>query len=226
MNPDFLCIQEVKALRSQIDLPSGYFSYWNPANKPGYSGTLILTKVPAYKEIPTPTEMDDGEGRILTLEYSSFFLVNCYAPHARRDLSRLAYKVQFTKNLCAFATSLLNKKPVIVCGDMNVAHKSCDLKNWKGNQDNAGFTCIEREEFSKLLDAGFLDSFRSLHPTQYDMYTWWSYMKGVRERNIGWRIDYILVSDRLGEKIKTAEIYNTIHGSDHCPIGLELEMVL
>jgi exodeoxyribonuclease-3 len=224
--PDILCIQETKMQPGQalLDL-EGYEEYWNSAVKKGYSGTAVFTRIK-----PNSVFMDlglaahDSEGRIITLEYNDFYLVNVYAPNSQRGLSRLEYRLSWQDDFCAYLKGLDQKKPLIICGDLNVAHQEIDLKNPKSNQNNAGFTPQEREKMSELLGAGFTDTFRYLHPDLTGAYTWWSYMFNAREKNAGWRIDYFLVSERLNNKIQKATIYSEVMGSDHCPIGLEINI--
>ena len=219
---DVFCIQEVKAMEEQFDFrPSGYEMYLFPAKKKGYSGTLIYSRI---KPISVKYGIDDveydDEGRNITLEFDSFYLVNCYVPNVKRDLSRMDSRMRYEDLFLSYIKKLEKKKPVIFCGDMNVAHEEIDIKNAKSNIGNAGFTYEERGKFSKLLESGFIDTFRYLYPDKVDAYTWWSYMKGVRERNIGWRIDYFVVSKSFISKVEDSIIYSDILGSDHCPIGL------
>ena len=219
---DVFCMQEVKAMEEQFDFrPSGYEMYLFPAKKKGYSGTLIYTRI---KPISVKYGIDDveydDEGRNITLEFDSFYLVNCYVPNGKRDLSRMDSRMRYEDLFLSYIKELEKKKPVIFCGDMNVAHEEIDIMNAKSNIGNAGFTYEERGKFSKLLESGFIDTFRYLYPDSVDAYTWWSYMKGVRERNIGWRIDYFVVSKSFISKVEDSIIYSDILGSDHCPIGL------
>lgn len=221
--PDLICVQEIKSDRKSANFQlDGYEQYWNPATRKGYAGTAVFCKMKAVEYFIGINHLFADEGRICTVSYDDFYLINCYAPHARRDLTRLQYKHEFNKALSHYVCSL--NKPVIICGDMNVAHQEIDLANYKVNHGNAGFTDIERQDFSDLLSYGFVDSYRFLNPDQGGVYTWWSYMKDVRARNIGWRIDYALVSQDLTSKIINANVYSDIYGSDHCPIGLEIEM--
>lgn len=224
---DFFCIQESKCQAGQIELAlDGYYQYWNYAEKKGYSGTAIFTKhKPLSVHYGVGEEMSQSEGRIITLEYDNFYVVNVYTPNAQRDLARLSFRLEWEDKLVAYLKALDAKKPVIYCGDLNVAHQEMDLKNAKSNQGNSGFTVEERAKMTELLAAGFVDSFRYLYPTATDYYTWWSYMNKVRERNIGWRIDYFIVSQRLAENIVEAGMYSQVLGSDHCPIVLKLEAV-
>ena len=219
---DVFCIQEVKAMEEQFDFrPSGYEMYLFPAKKKGYSGTLIYSRIkPISVKYGIDDDEYDDEGRNITLEFTSFYLVNCYVPNVKRDLSRMDSRMRYEDFFLSYIKKLEKKKPVIFCGDMNVAHEEIDIKNAKSNMGNAGFTYEERGKFSKLLESGFIDTFRYLYPDKVDAYTWWSYMKGVRERNIGWRIDYFVVSKSFISKVEDSVIYSNILGSDHCPIGL------
>lgn len=223
---DFFCLQETKLQAGQIDLfLPGYASAWNYAEKKGYSGTAIF-----YRKAPDDIRygMDvpemDTEGRLITLSYPEFYLVTCYTPNSRRELERLPYRIEWENAFCGYLRKLDAEKPVIVTGDLNVAHMEIDLKNPKSNHHNAGFTDEERACFTELLNAGFTDSFRYLYPDKAGAYTWWSYLFQSRKNNAGWRIDYFLVSDRLKSAITGASIYSDILGSDHCPIGLELSL--
>ena len=224
--PDFLCLQETKMEQGQAELDLGeYREFWNSAQKKGYSGTAIFTKrqpITVTNGIGVP-ELDN-EGRVITAEYPAFFLVTCYTPNAQRGLARLDHRMRWDEAFRAYLTKLDQKKPVIVCGDLNVAHKEIDLKNPGSNRGNAGFSDEERESFTKLLEAGFTDTFRFRNPDAVGCYTWWSYMYKARQNNAGWRIDYFLVSDRLRDKINATPIYHEILGSDHCPIGLEIDL--
>ena len=223
---DFFCLQETKLQAGQIDLQlSGYAQFWNYAEKKGYSGTAIFAKhAPLSVRYGVGVPELDTEGRLITLEYEDFFLVTCYTPNAQRELARLDHRLKWDDAFRSFLTGLDKGKCVIVCGDLNVAHEEIDLKNPKSNRGNAGFSDEERESFTKTLDAGFTDSFRCLNPDATDCYTWWSYMFKAREKNVGWRIDYFLVSDRWAQRITAAPIYADVPGSDHCPIGLELDI--
>ena len=223
---DFFCLQETKLQAGQIDLQlPGYAQFWNYAEKKGYSGTAIFAKhAPLSVRYGVGVPELDTEGRLITLEYEDFFLVTCYTPNAQRELARLDHRLKWDDAFRSFLTGLDKGKCVIVCGDLNVAHEEIDLKNPKSNRGNAGFSDEERESFSKTLDAGFTDSFRCLNPDSTDCYTWWSYMFKAREKNVGWRIDYFLVSDRWAQRITAAPIYADVTGSDHCPIGLELDI--
>ncbi|WP_430111515.1 exodeoxyribonuclease III [Paenibacillus sp. B1-33] len=222
MDADIFCVQETKLQEGQIDLDLGeeYEQYWNYALKKGYSGTAVFTKKKPLSVRYGIEENEEPEGRILTLEFESFFLVNVYTPNSKRDLSRLEERLEWEERFRFYLQKLDACKPVIVCGDLNVAHQEIDLKNPKSNHGNSGFTTKEREKMTILQDAGFTDTFRHFYPDQTDAYTWWSYMPKVRERNIGWRIDYFLVSSRLRDFLVDARIDSNILGSDHCPIHL------
>jgi len=223
---DIFCVQETKMHRSQSVLAfPGYHEYWNDAIKKGYSGTLTLTKaepVSVCYGIDIPEH--DTEGRVITLEFKNFYLVNVYTPNAQAELKRLEYRMEWEDAFRGYLLDLDTHLPVIVCGDLNVAHTEMDIKNAKSNVKNPGFTPDERAKMTALLDAGFIDTFRSLYPDKSDAYTWWSYMGTARERNVGWRIDYFLTSARLRDKITEAFILPEIYGSDHCPVGLEIHL--
>ncbi|WP_106769138.1 exodeoxyribonuclease III [Paenibacillus faecalis] len=221
---DIFCIQETKLQEGQIELDLGpeYEQYWNYAIKKGYSGTAVFTKIPPLSVRYGIEEDSEPEGRIITLEFDSFYLVNVYTPNAKRDLSRLDYRLEWEERFRRYLLELDKIKPVIVCGDLNVAHQEIDLKNAKSNMGNSGFTLEERGKMTELLASGFIDTFRFLYPDRTDVYSWWSYMPKVRERNIGWRIDYFLVSARVAEKVMEAEIDCHVMGSDHCPVALHL----
>ncbi len=225
VDADFFCLQETKLQEGQIDLPlPGYHSFWNYAQKKGYSGTAIFAKQePLSVTYGVGAEELDTEGRLITLEYPEFYLITCYTPNAQQGLARIDHRLKWDDAFREYLISLDQKKPVIACGDLNVAHKEIDLKNPASNRGNAGFSDEERESFTKLLDAGFTDTFRHLNPDATGIYSWWSYRFNARKNNAGWRIDYFLVSDRLAEKIMATPIYADILGSDHCPVGLELE---
>lgn len=225
MNGDFFCLQETKLQEGQIQLElSGYYQYWNYAEKKGYSGTAIFAKKePLSVRYGIGVPELDTEGRVITLEYEDFFLVTCYTPNAQRELARIDHRMQWEDAFLAFLKGLDSEKPVVICGDLNVAHKEIDLKNPAANRGNAGFSDQERSAFSRLLSNGFTDSFRYLYPDVTGRYSWWSYMFNARKNNAGWRIDYFLVSDRLVEKIRLADIHDQVMGSDHCPVVLELE---
>ena len=222
VDADFFCIQESKCQAGQIDLPlEGYYQYWNYAQKKGYSGTAIFTKhEPIQVKYGVDEDETEEEGRIITLEYEDFYLVNVYTPNAKRDLSRLDYRLEWEDRMIAYLKRLDKVKPVIYCGDLNVAHEEIDVKNAKSNIGNSGFTVEERGKMTSLLNSGFTDTFRAFHPNEPDHFTWWSYMAKVRERNIGWRIDYFIVSNRFMERVKKAEIHSSVLGSDHCPVML------
>ena len=222
-NADIFCIQESKVILEELTFhPEGYEIYLNPAEKKGYSGTLVYTKVkPIEVFYGMNKEIHDHEGRIITLEYEAFYLVCVYVPNSKKELLRLDYRMTWEDDFRKYVSELKEKKSVIICGDMNVAHKEMDIKNPKQNERNAGFTLEEREKFTELLNSGFIDTYRLFYPNEVK-YTWWSYLFKARERNAGWRIDYFLVSKDLKEKLKNATIYTEVLGSDHCPIGLVL----
>lgn len=224
MDADFFCIQETKCQEGQVELPlDGYYQFWNYAEKKGYSGTAVFTKhSPLSVKYGVGEKESESEGRIITLEYDSFYLVNVYTPNSQRDLARLDKRLQWEDELLVYLKQLDAEKPVIYCGDLNVAHQEIDLKNAKSNIGNSGFTFEEREKMTRLLSEGFTDTFRFLYPNKTDAYTWWSYMNKVRERNIGWRIDYFIVSNCIRDAIIDSEIHSEILGSDHCPIVLKL----
>ena len=224
LNADFFCLQETKMQEGQLDLQfEGYRSYWNYAEKKGYSGTAIFSRhEPLNVQYGIGLEQHDREGRVITLDMPEFFLVTVYTPNSQDGLKRLDYRMAWEEDFRNYLQQLDVRKPVIVCGDLNVAHQEIDLKNPKSNRKNAGFTDEEREKFSILLNTGFTDTFRYFHPEQKDIYSWWSYRFKAREKNAGWRIDYFLVSDRLKEQLKSAGIHTEIFGSDHCPVEVEL----
>lgn len=224
---DVVAIQETKLQPEQIDLSfEGYESYFNSAIKKGYSGTAVYTRVKPisvafdFPEVGEPYFY--GEGRVITLEFEDYYFVNVYTPNAQRELTRLAFRMEWEDAFRAYLLNLDAKKPVILCGDLNVAHQEIDIKNAKSNRGNAGFTDEEREKFTVLLASGFADSFRHLYPDRKDAYTWWSYMGNARAKNVGWRIDYFVVSERLKERVKESAIYPEVFGSDHCPVELIL----
>jgi len=226
MKADVFCVQETKLQSGQIelDLGEGYVQLWNYAERKGYSGTAVFTMkepISAYYGLETNEE---PEGRIITAEYASFYLVNVYTPNARRDLSRLGMRLEWEDRFLDYVRQLDEQKPVIICGDMNVARGPKDIKNAKSNEGNSGYTAEERACMERLLASGFVDTFRHLYPDRTDAYTWWSFMPKVRERNIGWRIDYFLVSARIADKIKEATIESAIMGSDHCPVTLVIDL--
>ena len=225
LDADFICLQETKMERGQaeVDLP-GYHEFWNSADKKGYSGTAIFTR---HEPISAACGMDldrhDHEGRLITLEYPEFWLVNCYTPNAQRELVRIGYRMEWEDDLLDYLKSLDKTKPVIYCGDLNVAHEEIDLKNPKTNRGNAGFSDQERGAMTRLLGSGFTDTFRLLYPDKEGAYSWWSYQFHAREKNVGWRIDYFILSRRLRDRLAGADIFPEIMGSDHCPVGLTLD---
>ena len=223
---DFFCLQETKMQPGQAQIPAdGYHEYFYSAEKKGYSGTAILTKhEPLSVAYGMGSELHDHEGRLITLEYENFYLVTVYTPNSQRELTRLQYRMCWEEDFRMYLQKLDEKKPVIICGDLNVAHTEIDLKNPKSNQNNAGFTPQERAAMTKLLSCGFVDSFRHLHPDVTGAYSWWSYMFNARANNAGWRIDYFIVSDRIKNRITAAEIHSDIMGSDHCPVVLEIDL--
>ena len=225
VNADIFCIQETKCQIGQFDLKFiGYKSFWNSAEKKGYSGTAIFTKIePINVKYGIEIEEHDKEGRVITLEFENFYLVNIYTPNSKRELERLGYRQIWEDEIRKYLLNLNKLKPVIMCGDLNVAHKEIDLKNPKTNRKNAGFTDEERNKMTELLNAGFTDSFRKIYPDKIDCYTWWSYMGHAREKNVGWRIDYFIVSNDIKENIIDAKIHSDIMGSDHCPVELEID---
>ncbi|MFB9279557.1 exodeoxyribonuclease III [Cohnella cellulosilytica] len=224
VDADIVCLQETKLSEGQLQLAVGaeYEQYWNYAEKKGYSGTAILTRIKPLSVRYGLEEDSEPEGRIITLEFEEFFLVTVYTPNAKRDLSRLDYRLEWEDRFRDYLSELDKRKPVIACGDLNVAHQEIDIKNARSNRGNSGFTDEEREKMTRLLDAGFIDTFRHLHPDRIDVYSWWSNMPGVRERNVGWRIDYFIASARLAPAIKDASIHCDILGSDHCPVALDI----
>ncbi len=225
LDADFFCLQETKMQAGQLDMAfEGYESYWNYAEKKGYSGTAVFTRhKPLNVTYGLGIEEHDHEGRVVTLEMEEFFLVTVYTPNSQDGLRRLDYRMNWDDAFRNYLLQLDRKKPVVVCGDMNVAHEEIDLKNPKTNRRNAGFTDEERAKFSTLLEAGFTDTFRHFFPTAEGMYSWWSYRFHAREKNAGWRIDYFLVSDRLKDKLTAASIHNEVFGSDHCPVEVDIE---
>ena len=224
LNADFFCLQETKMQAGQLDISfPGYASYWNYADKKGYSGTAIFTKhKPLDVTYGIGMDEHDHEGRVITLEMDDFYLVTVYTPNSQDALRRLDYRMKWEKDFQDYLHRLDEKKPVVVCGDMNVAHEEIDIKNPKTNRRNAGFTDEEREKMTRLLDSGFIDTFRTLYPEQVT-YSWWSYRFRARERNTGWRIDYFLISERLRDRLEDAKIHTEIMGSDHCPIEVDLK---
>nr|WP_316623949.1 exodeoxyribonuclease III [uncultured Ruminococcus sp.] len=225
IDADFFCLQETKLQEGQIDLSfDGYESYWNYAEKKGYSGTAIFTKhTPLSVSYGIGVDEHDHEGRVITLEYDSFYLVTVYTPNSQDGLKRLDYRMSWEDDFLAYIKALDEKKPVIYCGDLNVAHQEIDLKNPKSNRKNAGFTDEERGKMTAVLESGFTDTWRSLNPDVEGVYSWWSYRFNARKNNAGWRIDYFIVSDRIVDKIEDAKILNDIYGSDHCPVELDIE---
>ena len=226
IDADIFCIQETKMQEGQVELVlDGYYQYWNSAIKKGYSGTAVFTKKkPLNVTYGLGIEEHDQEGRIITLEFEKFYLVNCYTPNSKRELERLDYRQIWENEIRRYLSSLDKKKPVIYCGDLNVAHNEIDLKNPKTNHHSAGFTDEEREKMTELLKAGFVDTYRFLYPNKENAYTWWSYMMKAREKDIGWRIDYFITSSSIKNKIKDSKIHKDIMGSDHCPIELDIEL--
>lgn len=224
VNADIFCIQETKMQEGQVEINfDGYYMYFNSAKKKGYSGTAIFTKVkPNNVTYGIGIEEHDNEGRVITLEYDEFFMVNIYTPNSKRGLERLEYRMVWEDEMVKYLRSLDSIKPVIICGDLNVAHKEIDLKNPSQNRKNAGFTDEERNKMTSLLSNGFIDSFRYIYPDKTDAYSWWSYFANSRERNIGWRIDYFVVSERISNRISDSYIFADIMGSDHCPVGIEI----
>lgn len=223
---DFFCIQESKLQEGQIDLDlPGYHQYWNYAQKKGYSGTAVFArKEPLHVSYGLGIEEHDKEGRIITLEYENFYLVTCYTPNSQNELARLPYRMQWEDDFLTYLKQLDSKKPVILCGDLNVAHTEIDLKNPKTNRKNAGFSDEERAKMTTLLNSGFTDTFRYFYPDKEGIYSWWSYRFKAREKNAGWRIDYFITSRRLDDKLKGAAIHTDIPGSDHCPIELTIDL--
>lgn len=221
---DIFCLQETKLQEGQIDFaPEGYECYWNYAEKKGYSGTAVFTKQkPLSVRYGIGIEEHDHEGRVITLEYEDFYFVTVYTPNSQSELARLDYRMRWEDDFRAYLQKLDEDKPVVMTGDLNVAHQEIDLKNPKTNRKNAGFTQEERDKFTELLEAGFVDSFRYLYPDVTGVYSWWSYRFKAREKNAGWRIDYFVVSDRIKDRIQDAQIYTDVMGSDHCPVGLIL----
>ena len=223
VDADLFGIQETKMQENQVDdnmKKLGNYQYWNSAEKKGYSGTAVFLK----NKPLNVTYGSDNEGRVITCEYEDFFFVNCYVPNSKRELERLDYRMEWEDQMRDYLISLDKVKPVIYCGDLNVAHKEIDLKNPNTNHRSAGFTDEERDKMTNLLDAGFVDTFRYINPDLTDAYSWWSYMFRSREKNVGWRIDYVIVSDRIKDKIKDVKIYSEILGSDHCPVGLDIDL--
>lgn len=226
IDADIFCLQETKMQEGQLELElKSYYKYWNYAEKKGYSGTAIFTKKePINVTYGLGIEQHDKEGRIITLEFEKFYLVNCYTPNSKRELERLEYRMIWEDEVRKYLKKLNKIKPIIYCGDLNVAHKEIDLKNPKTNTQSAGFTIEERTKMTELLDSGFTDSFRYLYPDKEEAYTWWSYMFHAREKNVGWRIDYFITSKDIENKIEDSIIHSEILGSDHCPIELQIDL--
>lgn len=226
VDADIFCIQESKMQEGQLNLDlEGYHQYWNYAVKKGYSGTAIFTKQePIAVSYGIGIEEHDQEGRVITLEFENFYMVTVYTPNSQNELARLPYRMEWEDAFRAYLKELEEKKPVIMCGDLNVAHKEIDLKNPKTNRKNAGFTDEERNKFSELLESGYVDTFRHFYPEQEEIYSWWSYRFSARAKNAGWRIDYFVVSDCLKKQLVDAKIYTDVLGSDHCPVGLEIDI--
>lgn len=226
LDADAFCLQETKVQEGQIDFaPEGYHCYWNYAEKKGYSGTAIFTKQePISVSYGINAPFYDNEGRVITLEFENYYLITCYTPNSQDGLRRLEYRMSWEDLFRKYVLSLDKKKPVIFCGDLNVAHNEIDLKNPKTNRMNPGFTDDEREKMTTLLHCGFIDTFRFFYPDEVDAYSWWSYRMKARERNVGWRIDYFIVSERLNESLRGASIHPEIYGSDHCPVELLIEI--
>lgn len=226
IDADIFCIQESKMQEGQLELNlPGYKQYWNYAKKKGYSGTAIFTKKePLFVSMGLGIEEHDNEGRVITLEFDDFYMITVYTPNSQNELARLDYRMEWEEAFKEYLLKLDEKKPVVVCGDMNVAHKEIDLKNPKTNRKNAGFTDEERGKFTKLLEAGFTDTFRYFYPEQTDIYSWWSYRFSARTKNAGWRIDYFLTSKSIDDKLVDAKIHTEIMGSDHCPVELDVEL--
>ena len=226
VDADAFCLQETKLQEGQIDFaPEGYHCFWNYAEKKGYSGTAIFTKrEPIGVTYGLGIAEHDKEGRVITLEFEDFYLITVYVPNSQRELTRLDYRMDWEDAFLNYINELDKKKPVIYCGDLNVAHKEIDLKNPKSNRRNAGFTDEERDKMSAVLDAGYTDTFRYFYPEQADAYSWWSYMFKAREKNVGWRIDYFICSERLNDKLADAKIHSEILGSDHCPVELDIDL--
>lgn len=227
LQPDVICLQEIKMVKGQaeVNLP-GYHEYWYSAERKGYSGTAVFSKEePITVSYGLGMEKHDREGRLITMEFPHFWLVNCYTPNAQEGLTRIEYRMEWEDALLEYLQSLDREKPVVYCGDLNVAHQEIDLKNPKTNRGNAGFSDEERGKMTRLLSSGFTDTFRRLHPYDAGAYSWWSYRFKAREKNAGWRIDYFIVSDRLMDQVRDASIHPEIYGSDHCPVSLDLDLL-
>lgn len=225
LDADVFCVQETKMQQGQAELElPGYRQYWNSAERKGYSGTAVFARrEPLAVTYGLGMEEHDHEGRVITLEYPQFYLVNCYTPNSKRGLERLEYRMQWEDAMRAYLCALDERKPVVYCGDLNVAHQPIDLKNAKSNEGNSGYTLEERGKMTELLESGFLDSFRALYPEKTGAYSWWSYMFNARANNAGWRIDYFIISERLRGAVVDSTIWPEVTGSDHCPVGLELD---
>lgn len=226
IDADIISLQETKLQEGQIEMAlPGYYQYWNYAEKKGYSGVAVFTKIePISVKKGMGIKEFDAEGRLLTLEFDTFYLVNCYTPNAQPELKRLDFRLDWEEQFKKYLVKLDEEKPVILCGDLNVAHENIDLKNWKNNRKNPGFSDQERDAFTQLLDSGFIDTYRYFYPNKEGAYSWWSYRFNARKNNAGWRIDYFCVSNKLKNKLKSADILSTIFGSDHCPVGLLVDM--
>ena len=226
IDADIISLQETKLQEGQIEMAlPGYYQYWNYAEKKGYSGVAVFTKIePISVKKGMGIKEFDTEGRLLTLEFDTFYLVNCYTPNAQPELKRLDFRLDWEEHFRKYLVKLDEEKPVILCGDLNVAHENIDLKNWKNNRKNPGFSDQERDAFTQLLDAGFIDTYRYFYPNKEGAYSWWSYRFNARKNNAGWRIDYFCVSNKLKNKLKNADILSTIFGSDHCPVELFVDM--
>lgn len=226
VNADIFCLQETKLQQGQIDFsPENYYCYWNYADKKGYSGTAVFSKIkPLSVEYGMGIDVHDHEGRVITLEFENFYFVTVYVPNSKRELERLDYRMQWEDDFREYINSLNNSKPVVFCGDLNVAHKEIDLKNPKTNRRNAGFTDEEREKMTLMLDSGYTDTFRYFYPDLTGAYSWWSYMFKAREKNAGWRIDYFITSKSLDDKLQYAKIHADVFGSDHCPVELDIDL--
>lgn len=226
VNADIFCLQETKLQQGQIDFsPENYYCYWNYADKKGYSGTAVFSKIkPLSVEYGMGIDVHDHEGRVITLEFENFYFVTVYVPNSKRELERLDYRMQWEDDFREYINSLNNSKPVVFCGDLNVAHKEIDLKNPKTNRRNAGFTDEEREKMTLMLDSGYTDTFRYFYPDLSGAYSWWSYMFKAREKNAGWRIDYFITSKSLDDKLQYAKIHADVFGSDHCPVELDIDL--
>ncbi len=226
LDADVFCVQETKMQPGQAEFsPEGYLQYWNSAEKKGYSGTAVFTRCePMAVTYDIGLEKHSHEGRAITLEFEKFYLVNVYTPNSQKELARLEYRLEWERDLLAYLNGLNAKKPVVYCGDLNVAHTEIDLKNPKTNRKSAGFSDAERAAFTHLLEAGYLDSFRQLHPDVTGAYTWWSYLRNARATNAGWRIDYFVLSNRLAPALQAADIHADIFGSDHCPVSIQIDL--